>query len=312
MSKRSSGTRKRIRRGLWSPEEDVKLMNHVSKYGHGCWSYVPKLAGIERGGKSCRLRWLNYLRPGLKRGAFSVEEEDLIVRLHSILGNRWSQIAARLAGRTDNEVKNFWHSFIKKKLHLRGIDPVTHKPVAEGSSTCAAVAKTTATRTTAASGESGLILSSAGQYDVAHVPPQSTAKSYMYIRSSTSADGGTSTSAHASVDVRGCCSDASMAPAGYCLELDTDALHSVSSDIVHPVVPSSSCTVCSIAGPGSAGTAAASTTVEQYNDDHELWLEPEWTGTCMDASIDHYGTGTTLDDLKWSDCIFDARYQLHS
>jgi myb proto-oncogene protein len=46
MSKWSSGTRKRLRRGLWSPEEDVKLMNHVSKYGHGCWSYVPKLAGI--------------------------------------------------------------------------------------------------------------------------------------------------------------------------------------------------------------------------------------------------------------------------
>jgi hypothetical protein len=102
-----------------------------------------------------------------------------------------------------------------------------------------------------------------------------------------------------------------MAPAGYCLELDTDALHSVSSDIVHPVVPSSSCTVCSIAGPGSAGTAAASATVEQYND-HELWLhEPDWMGTCMDASIDEYGAGATLDDLKWSDCIFDARYQLH-
>lgn len=116
MSKLSSGPRKRLRRGLWSPVEDAKLINHVSMYGHGCWSHVAKLAGIDRGGKSCRLRWLNYLRPDLKRGAFSHEEEDLIVRLHSILGNRWSQIAARLPGRTDNEVKNFWHSYIKKKL----------------------------------------------------------------------------------------------------------------------------------------------------------------------------------------------------
>jgi myb proto-oncogene protein len=45
MSKRLSGPRKRLRKGLWSPEEDMKLMNHVFKYGHGCWSYVPKLAG---------------------------------------------------------------------------------------------------------------------------------------------------------------------------------------------------------------------------------------------------------------------------
>ncbi|VAH27615.1 unnamed protein product [Triticum turgidum subsp. durum] len=103
MSKRPGGTKKRLKRGLWSPEEDEKLMNHIAKYGNGCWSSVPKIAGLERCGKSCRLRWINYLRPDLKRGAFSQEEEDLIIHLHSILGNKWSQIAAQLPGRTDNE-----------------------------------------------------------------------------------------------------------------------------------------------------------------------------------------------------------------
>jgi transcription factor MYB, plant len=44
--------------------------------------------GVERCGKSCRLRWINYLRPDLKRGAFSHEEEDLIIHLHSMLGNK--------------------------------------------------------------------------------------------------------------------------------------------------------------------------------------------------------------------------------
>ncbi|KAJ1283956.1 hypothetical protein BS78_03G167100 [Paspalum vaginatum] len=125
----AAAVRPKLRRGLWSPEEDEKLYNHIIRYGVGCWSSVPKLAGLERCGKSCRLRWINYLRPDLKRGSFSQQEEDLIVSLHKILGNRWSQIASQLPGRTDNEIKNFWNSCIKKKLRQRGIDPATHKPL---------------------------------------------------------------------------------------------------------------------------------------------------------------------------------------
>ncbi|KAK4488616.1 hypothetical protein RD792_004384 [Penstemon davidsonii] len=106
----------KLRKGLWSPEEDEKLMNYMLMNGQGCWSDIARNAGLQRCGKSCRLRWINYLRPDLKRGAFSNQEEELIVHLHSILGNRWSQIAARLPGRTDNEIKNFWNSTIKKRL----------------------------------------------------------------------------------------------------------------------------------------------------------------------------------------------------
>ncbi|KAJ3695649.1 hypothetical protein LUZ60_001026 [Juncus effusus] len=122
--------KQKLRKGLWSPEEDEKLYNHIIRYGVGCWSSVPKLAGLQRCGKSCRLRWINYLRPDLKRGSFSQQEEDLIIGLHEILGNRWSQIASQLPGRTDNEIKNFWNSSLKKKLRHRGIDPATHKPIA--------------------------------------------------------------------------------------------------------------------------------------------------------------------------------------
>uniref|UniRef100_A0A7N0RJI5 Uncharacterized protein n=1 Tax=Kalanchoe fedtschenkoi TaxID=63787 RepID=A0A7N0RJI5_KALFE len=106
----------KLRKGLWSPEEDDKLINYMLRNGQGCWSDVARSAGLQRCGKSCRLRWINYLRPDLKRGAFSPQEEELIVQLHSLLGNRWSQIAARLPGRTDNEIKNFWNSTIKKRL----------------------------------------------------------------------------------------------------------------------------------------------------------------------------------------------------
>ncbi|CAK9142245.1 unnamed protein product [Ilex paraguariensis] len=123
--------KQKLRRGLWSPEEDEKLFNYITRFGVGCWSSVPKLAGLQRCGKSCRLRWINYLRPDLKRGMFSQQEEDHILGLHEALGNRWAQIAAQLPGRTDNEIKNFWNSCLKKKLIKQGIDPNTHKPLIE-------------------------------------------------------------------------------------------------------------------------------------------------------------------------------------
>ncbi|KAJ7980782.1 MYB transcription factor [Quillaja saponaria] len=115
-SGKSSNPNNKLRKGLWSPEEDDKLVSYMLNNGQGCWSDVARNAGLQRCGKSCRLRWINYLRPDLKRGAFSLQEEELIIHLHSLLGNRWSQIAARLPGRTDNEIKNFWNSTIKKRL----------------------------------------------------------------------------------------------------------------------------------------------------------------------------------------------------
>ncbi|KAM7480573.1 hypothetical protein LguiA_028786 [Lonicera macranthoides] len=120
MGHHSCCNKQKVKRGLWSPEEDEKLINYISNYGHGCWSSVPRLAGLQRCGKSCRLRWINYLRPDLKRGSFSPQEAALIIELHRILGNRWAQIAKHLPGRTDNEVKNFWNSSIKKKLVSHG------------------------------------------------------------------------------------------------------------------------------------------------------------------------------------------------
>ncbi|CAN6462352.1 unnamed protein product [Victoria cruziana] len=117
-----------LKKGPWTPEEDEILIDYIKKNGHGSWRALPKLAGLLRCGKSCRLRWTNYLRPDIKRGPFTPEEEKTIIQLHGILGNRWSSIASQLPGRTDNEIKNLWNTHLKKRLLRMGLDPMTHAP----------------------------------------------------------------------------------------------------------------------------------------------------------------------------------------
>ncbi|PWA92849.1 myb domain protein 36 [Artemisia annua] len=106
-----------VKKGPWSPEEDAKLKDYIEKYGTGGnWIALPQKIGIKRCGKSCRLRWLNYLRPNIKHGGFSEEEDNIICSLYISIGSRWSIIAAQLPGRTDNDIKNYWNTRLKKKL----------------------------------------------------------------------------------------------------------------------------------------------------------------------------------------------------
>uniref|UniRef100_A0A7N0U9H1 Uncharacterized protein n=2 Tax=Kalanchoe fedtschenkoi TaxID=63787 RepID=A0A7N0U9H1_KALFE len=109
------GVSHQYRRGLWTDEEDKILMEYVEVHGKGQWNRIAKKTGLKRCGKSCRLRWVNYLSPNVKRGNFTEEEEDLIIRLHKLLGNRWSLIAGRVPGRTDNQVKNYWNTHLSKR-----------------------------------------------------------------------------------------------------------------------------------------------------------------------------------------------------
>ncbi|XP_028791227.1 transcription factor MYB16-like [Neltuma alba] len=119
-----------LKKGPWTPEEDQKLMSYIQLHGHGSWSSFPARAGLRRCGKSCRsLRWINYLRPDIKRGNFSSQEDQTIIQLHALVGNKWSVIARHLPKRTDNEIKNYWNTNLKKRLAGMGIDPTTHKPI---------------------------------------------------------------------------------------------------------------------------------------------------------------------------------------
>ncbi|KAA8540248.1 hypothetical protein F0562_024189 [Nyssa sinensis] len=123
MGRRPCCCKEGLNRGAWTDVEDKILRDYIKIHGEGKWRNVPTRAGLKRCGKSCRLRWLNYLRPDIKRGNITRDEEDLIIRLHKLLGNRWSLIAGRLPGRTDNEIKNYWNTNISKKIHCHPSKP---------------------------------------------------------------------------------------------------------------------------------------------------------------------------------------------
>ncbi|KAL6609397.1 hypothetical protein ACP70R_039366 [Stipagrostis hirtigluma subsp. patula] len=104
-----------VRKGPWTMEEDLVLVNYIAANGEGAWNNLARAAGLNRNGKSCRLRWLNYLRPDVRRGDITPEEHTLIVNMQGRWGNKWSKIARHLPGRTDNEIKNFWRTKVQKK-----------------------------------------------------------------------------------------------------------------------------------------------------------------------------------------------------
>ncbi|GFQ03970.1 myb-related protein 306 [Phtheirospermum japonicum] len=105
-----------VKKGPWTPEEDIMLVSYVQENGPGNWRAVPATTGLRRCSKSCRLRWTNYLRPGIKRGSFTDQEEKMIIQLQALLGNKWAAIASYLPERTDNDIKNYWNTHLKKKL----------------------------------------------------------------------------------------------------------------------------------------------------------------------------------------------------
>ncbi|XP_073139981.1 transcription factor MYB33-like isoform X2 [Henckelia pumila] len=141
-SRSTSGTPEHgLKKTPWTPDEDNILRQYVEVHGEGNWGSIQEITGLNKSGRSCRNRWANYLRPNLKKGAFSAEEENLIIELHGKHGNKWAHIASQLHGRTDNEVKNYWNMRQKKcqraglAIHRREMHQINHPPSSSPSQT---------------------------------------------------------------------------------------------------------------------------------------------------------------------------------
>lgn len=148
-SEEEAGGGDELRRGPWTVEEDLLLVNYIAAHGEGRWNALARCAGLKRTGKSCRLRWLNYLRPDVRRGNMTAEEQLLILELHGRWGNRWSKIAQHLPGRTDNEIKNFWRTHMRKIAHHAKKKTNSPSPAPTTSSGSLSSSLTTATTTMA-------------------------------------------------------------------------------------------------------------------------------------------------------------------
>ncbi|KDP35642.1 hypothetical protein JCGZ_09080 [Jatropha curcas] len=121
-------------RQRWRAEEDALLRAYVKQYGPREWNLVSQRMNtpLNRDAKSCLERWKNYLKPGIKKGSLTEEEQRLVIRLQAKHGNKWKKIAAEVPGRTAKRLGKWWEVFKEKQQREQKENNKTIEPIDEG------------------------------------------------------------------------------------------------------------------------------------------------------------------------------------
>ena len=110
----SSGKQKKIRK-LFSPQEDALLTKIMYQQPFETWIAVAEhLPG--RTARQCRDRWVNYLSPSNKNGPWTTEEDQLLTEKYIEHGPQWTTISKFFDGRSENNVKNRWYTYVKNRF----------------------------------------------------------------------------------------------------------------------------------------------------------------------------------------------------
>ncbi|PWA90842.1 MYB-related transcription factor [Artemisia annua] len=104
-------------RQRWQPEEDALLRAYVHQYGPKEWNLISHRMSkpLDRDPKSCLERWKNYLKPGIKKGSLTPQEQSLVISLQAKYGNKWKKIASEVPGRTAKRLGKWWEVFKEKQ-----------------------------------------------------------------------------------------------------------------------------------------------------------------------------------------------------